>query len=72
MWWVYLLRPIRWFIDWWAGLDPWLRIGIPIVLLGVSLVFLLFGRIFFLGWILGGLLLLFSGKSDAEKKGYHF
>ena len=70
--WPYLLRPILWFIQWWAGLPPWLRIGIPAGLLGVSLVFLLFGRVWFIGWILGAILLACSGRSDPEKRGCHF
>jgi len=63
---------LRWFIDWWAGLSGWLRIGVPLLLLAVSGVALLFNYILIPGWVLGGLLLLFCGRSDAEKKGYHF
>jgi len=50
-----------------------LRTGIPVVILGISaILLLLFDEFLLLGWILGGVLLLFSGRSDAEKKGYHF
>jgi hypothetical protein len=68
----YLLRPILWFVGWWSGLDPWLRLGVPLVLLGVSAVLLIFHRFFVVGWALGVVLLLCSGRSEAEKKGYHF
>jgi len=63
----------RSFFEWWAGRGPLLRTGIPVVILGISaILLLLFDEFLLLGWILGGVLLLFSGRSDAEKKGYHF
>lgn len=70
--WIYFMRPVRWFIEWWAGLDWWLRLGVPVALLAVSLVFLVFGQVLVIGWVLGTILLLCSGKSESEKKGYHF
>ncbi len=46
--WGYMLQPMRVFIEWWAGLNWVFRIAIPVVLLGISLIFLLFGRFFIL------------------------
>ncbi|NLW49946.1 MAG: hypothetical protein GXY85_03770 [Candidatus Brocadiaceae bacterium] len=68
----YMLRPVLGFIEWWSGLTPWFRLGVPVALLALSGILLAFGYVFVVGWGLGIVLLLFSGRSDAEKKGYHF
>ena len=64
-----LFRPV---IEWWAGLTPWLRIGIPLALIGASTILFFLEIVFFWGWLLGIVLLLFSERSESEKKGYHF
>ena len=59
-------------IEWWAGLNWKIRIGIPIILLIISGLMLLAGRVWIFGWAAGLVLLLFGGPSDSEKKGYKF
>jgi len=68
----HLLAPIRLFIEWWSGLHPSARLGLPLGLLGFSGVMRVQCRVFIIGWVVGVLLLLCSGKSDAEKKGCRF
>jgi hypothetical protein len=59
------------FFEWWAGLSPWIRYGVAAAfLLASTLIYFLAGRIWIWGWIVGGVLLLFAGPSDSEKKGY--
>ena len=65
-------RMIRSLIDWWAGLTPWVRFLVPIALIAISTGLLLAGILWIWGWLVGGILLLFSGPSDSEKKGYRF
>lgn len=60
------------FLDWWAGLSPWLRYGVAILFLLVSTAMFFAGRFWPWGWGLGTVLLLFAGKSESEKKGYNF
>jgi hypothetical protein len=57
-------------LEWWAGLDWKLRLVVPVILLLVSTVMFMCGRFWPWGWAVGGVLLLFSGRSDAERKGY--
>jgi hypothetical protein len=59
------------FFEWWAGLNPWIRFGVAVVLLLISTVLWLAGQIWIWGWVAGGVLLLFCFPSDAERKGYH-
>jgi hypothetical protein len=60
-------------IQWWAGLDWKIRILIPLVLIAVSTaIYLLADRIWPWGWGAGVVLLAFSGRSKAEKNGFHF
>ena len=59
-------------IGWWSGLPWWLRYGVAFLLLGISTAFFFMGKIWPWGWAVGGVLLLFSGKSESEKKGYRF
>lgn len=60
------------FFSWWAGQSPWLRYGIAILLIAVSTAIYFAGDIWPWGWIAGIILLMFSGPSSSEKKGYHF
>jgi hypothetical protein len=59
-------------IDWWAGLSPWWRYGVSIALILLSTVMWFLGKLWIWGWLVGVILLLFSGSSDSEKRGYHF
>jgi len=67
---LYFIRP---FAEWWAGLDWKFRLGLPLCFLCASTALWLFADVIWLwGWVMGALLLLVSGRSQAEKKGYHF
>jgi len=58
-------------IQWWAGLSPWIRLGVALLFLLASTI-LWFCTIFWpWGWGLGLILLVFSFPSKAERKGYH-
>ena len=59
-------------IEWWGGLDPKIRITIPVVLLLISTILFFIGILWIWGWVVGVILLLFSGKSKSEKNGYNF
>jgi hypothetical protein len=64
---------MRGFIHWWAGLDWWIRLSVAGFLLAVSTALWVFAdRIWPWGWVAGLVLLLLGGRSDSEKKGYHF
>ena len=58
--------------EWWASQSPWIRYEVAVVLLLISTGFLLAGRLWIWGWVVGGLMLLFGGPSDSERKGYKF
>ena len=60
------------FMEWWAGLSPWLRLGIPAVLILVSTLLLVADVFWPWGWAVGTVLLLFSGPDDSERNGYNF
>ena len=64
------------FCEWWAGLSPWLRYGAAaVILLGSLILYYLdvIDGIRLAGCLaVGGVLLLFAGPSDSEKKGYDF
>jgi len=65
--------PIRGLIEWWAGLDWKIRLLIPVILLAISTaLWLLANLIWPWGWVAGVVLLLAGGRSESEKKGYHF
>ena len=62
--------------EWWASLPWWLRYGIAIFFLLISIILALV-QVLPWNWAMGGcaigfVLLVFSGKSDSEKKGYRF
>ena len=59
------------FFEWWAGLNTWLKVSIALVLLLISTVLWLAGRFWPWGWVAGGVLLLFSFPSKAQRDGYH-
>jgi hypothetical protein len=65
------LMGIRWLIEWWAGFSPWLRFGVAGFFLLISAILLLFGIFWVLGWVIGGVLLVFAFPSQAERRGYH-
>ena len=57
----------------WYGLPPYVRAAPAVILILIStLLWFSNGVIWPYGWIVGGVLLLLSGPSDSEKKGYHF
>ncbi len=56
----------------WTGLDWKIRVLVPLILLGVSTALYFCGIFWPWGWAVGVALLIFSGPSDAEKKGYRF
>jgi hypothetical protein len=58
--------------EWWADLPPLVRYGVSLGLILVSTVLWFCGWFWPWGWGVGAILLLFSGPSDSEKKGYHF
>jgi len=59
-------------IEWWAELNWKIRITIPVILIIISTILLLLGKIWIWGWIFGVTLLLAGGPSNSEKKGYKF
>ena len=60
------------FIEWWAGLPWWLRVGVAVPFLLLStILFFVFDRFWPWGWAIGIVLLIFSFPSKAQKKGYH-
>ena len=57
----------------WYDAPWWLRVIIALVPLLISTALFFFAdTIWPWGWAVGGVLLLFSGRSQSEKKGYHF
>jgi hypothetical protein len=60
------------FFQWWAGLSPWLRYGVAIAFILLSTATLFTDRLWYWGWVVGGILLMFAEPSDSEKKGYRF
>ncbi|MBX3389477.1 MAG: hypothetical protein KF691_08485 [Phycisphaeraceae bacterium] len=59
-------------VDWWASLPLWVRYGVAIIILGISALALLNGRLILWGWGLGVAFLFLAGRSDSEKRGYNF
>jgi hypothetical protein len=59
------------FFEWWSDLPAWLRYGTAIVFLAISTALWFAGRLWIWGWVVGVVLLLMAGPSQAEKKGYH-
>jgi len=56
----------------WGELGPLWRYGLPILLLAISTGIWLAGWFWPWGWAVGGVMLLFAGPSDSQKKGYRF
>ncbi|HWB19519.1 MAG TPA: hypothetical protein VG711_04395 [Phycisphaerales bacterium] len=56
----------------WGDLNPWVQYGIALGLIGISTALYFSGILWFWGWAAGGVLLLFSGASDAKKRGVEF
>ncbi len=53
-------------IDWWAGMNRWVRFGVPLFFLVVSGLLLAAGRIWVFGWIIGVVLLLGASSSAGD------
>jgi hypothetical protein len=62
---------LRSFMCWWAAFSPWLRFGVVGLFFLVAAVLLLFGYVWYWGWFVGTVLLLFAFPSKAERRGYH-
>jgi hypothetical protein len=64
---------LRAFIEIWAGFSPWIRFGTAALILLAGVGFWLVGnaKSAITTWCTGGVLLIFSFPSDAEKRGYH-
>jgi hypothetical protein len=59
--------------EWWHDQSPWLRYGIALLILGIEAVeWFAVGRVRPVVVGIGVALLLLSGPSDSEKKGYRF
>jgi hypothetical protein len=57
--------------DWYVELPWYLRYGVGLLLIAASTLLLVFtGRIWFWGWVVGGIMLLFASRTQAEKNGY--
>ncbi len=59
-------------LTWWAGLSPWFRVGVPLLLILISTGLPLARWIWPWGWAVGFVLLMFGGRSSSEKNGYRF
>ena len=58
--------------EWWAELSPRVRLGVAVFFLLLSTTLFFTGVFWPWGWAVGVILLLLSGPSDPEKRGYHF
>lgn len=59
--------------EWWSDLPVWLRYGVAVVFLLVSTGLYFLADLFWpWGWVVGVILLLVSGPSGPEKRGYRF
>ena len=61
-----------WLFEWWSDLDWRIRFVPPLILIAISTILIICGILWPWGWVVGVVLLLFSGPSDSEKKGYRF
>jgi len=61
-----------WLFEWWSDLDWRIRFVPPLILIAISTILIICGILRPWGWVVGVVLLLFSGPSDSEKKGYRF
>jgi hypothetical protein len=59
-----------WFVEWWAGLGTWPKVGVTLLLILGSTIFWLAGRFWHWSWVAGGVLLLFSFPNKVQKRGY--
>ena len=61
-------------LEWWAGLQPWLRMLVALIITGIGglICYYLSLRLGIVPLALGVAMVFFGGKSDSEKKGYKF
>lgn len=58
-------------LGWWSELPTWLQLVVALIPILVSAGLWVAGWFWPWGFAIGIVLLLFSGKSDSQKKGYH-
>lgn len=58
-------------LGWWSELPTWLQIAVALTPILIATVMLICGWFWPWGFGIGFVLLLFSGKSDSQKRGYH-
>jgi hypothetical protein len=56
--------------DWYSELPWYFRYGVGLLLIAISTLLLLAGRIWIWGWVVGAAMLLFASRTQAEKNGY--
>jgi hypothetical protein len=62
----------QWLYEWFGAIPWWLRLGLALAFIGLSTALYFGGYFWPWGRAVGLVLLLFSGPSDSEKKGYRF
>ena len=63
---------LKFIINWWANRSFVIRIGFPLIILIIAGIMFLYGELCIPAWVIGGVLLMFSGKSKSENNGYGF
>lgn len=58
-------------LEWWAGLNTWLKVGVAGAFLLLSTALWLAGYFWPWGWGVGLVMLLFSFPSESQRRGYH-
>lgn len=58
-------------LEWWIELPWWLRVGVGLILIGISTALYLFAHRFWpWGWAVGAVFVLFGFPSRTERQGY--